>query len=154
MWAGSDNNGGDDVDVDGAGDADDISNTDKSKLRSRKVKSAHVRAGLWGRCKELIRIGHMALVIPPGATPKGIAVPGCPQVHSSIPLSCIRAVERVDEGAFQLPHVMQVVTQDGTGVPHTTYLQCKVGLSAQSGVGTVTQPHSRSDCRLPLAECE
>ncbi|XP_051017552.1 rasGAP-activating-like protein 1 isoform X2 [Acomys russatus] len=47
------------------------------------------------------------------------------QVHSSIPLSCIRAVERVDEGAFQLPHVMQVVTQDGTGLPHTTYLQCK-----------------------------
>ncbi|EDM13771.1 RAS protein activator like 1 (GAP1 like) (predicted) [Rattus norvegicus] len=47
------------------------------------------------------------------------------QVHSSIPLSCIRAVERVDEGAFQLPHVMQVVTQDGTGASHTTYLQCK-----------------------------
>ncbi|CAH6778846.1 rasGAP-activating-like protein 1 [Phodopus roborovskii] len=47
------------------------------------------------------------------------------QVHSSIPVSCVRAVERVDEGAFQLPHVMQVVTQDGTGVPHTTYLQCK-----------------------------
>ncbi|EGW13867.1 RasGAP-activating-like protein 1 [Cricetulus griseus] len=47
------------------------------------------------------------------------------QVHSSIPVSCIRAVERVDEGAFQLPHVMQVVTQDGTRVPHTTYLQCK-----------------------------
>ncbi|XP_031193542.1 rasGAP-activating-like protein 1 isoform X2 [Mastomys coucha] len=47
------------------------------------------------------------------------------QVHSSIPLSCIRAVERVDEGAFQLPHVMQVVTQDGAGVSHTTYLQCK-----------------------------
>ncbi|XP_008845707.1 rasGAP-activating-like protein 1 isoform X2 [Nannospalax galili] len=47
------------------------------------------------------------------------------QVHSSIPVSCIRAVERVDEGAFQLHHVMQVVTQDGTGAPHTTYLQCK-----------------------------
>ncbi|ERE75288.1 rasGAP-activating-like protein 1, partial [Cricetulus griseus] len=47
------------------------------------------------------------------------------KVHSSIPVSCIRAVERVDEGAFQLPHVMQVVTQDGTRVPHTTYLQCK-----------------------------
>ncbi|GAB1290105.1 RasGAP-activating-like protein 1 [Apodemus speciosus] len=47
------------------------------------------------------------------------------QVHSSIPLSCIRAVERVDEGAFQLPHVMQVVTQDGAGPSHTTYLQCK-----------------------------
>ncbi|KAM8816946.1 rasGAP-activating-like protein 1 isoform 2-T2 [Rhynchonycteris naso] len=47
------------------------------------------------------------------------------QVRSSIPVSHIRAVERVDEGAFQLPHVMQVVTQDGSGTLHTTYLQCK-----------------------------
>ncbi|XP_027422474.1 rasGAP-activating-like protein 1 isoform X3 [Bos indicus] len=47
------------------------------------------------------------------------------QMRSSIPVSHIRAVERVDEGAFQLPHVMQVVTQDGAGAPHTTYLQCK-----------------------------
>ncbi|XP_020743506.2 rasGAP-activating-like protein 1 isoform X3 [Odocoileus virginianus] len=47
------------------------------------------------------------------------------QMHSSIPVSHIRAVERVDEGAFQLPHVMQVVTQDGAGALHTTYLQCK-----------------------------
>uniref|UniRef100_G1QGZ7 RAS protein activator like 1 n=1 Tax=Nomascus leucogenys TaxID=61853 RepID=G1QGZ7_NOMLE len=47
------------------------------------------------------------------------------QMRHSIPVSHIRAVERVDEGAFQLPHVMQVVTQDGTGAPHTTYLQCK-----------------------------
>lgn len=48
------------------------------------------------------------------------------QMRSSIPVSHIRAVERVDEGAFQLPHVMQVVTQDGAGALHTTYLQCKV----------------------------
>ncbi|XP_006901047.1 PREDICTED: rasGAP-activating-like protein 1 [Elephantulus edwardii] len=47
------------------------------------------------------------------------------QVRSSIPVSHIRAVERVDEGAFQLPHVMQVVTQDGAGTLHTIYLQCK-----------------------------
>ncbi|XP_025329812.1 rasGAP-activating-like protein 1 isoform X2 [Canis lupus dingo] len=47
------------------------------------------------------------------------------QMRSSIPVSHIRAVERVDEGAFQLPHVMQVVTQAGAGAPHTTYLQCK-----------------------------
>ncbi|XP_036295351.1 rasGAP-activating-like protein 1 [Pipistrellus kuhlii] len=50
--------------------------------------------------------------------------PEC-QVRSSIPVPHIRAVERVDEGAFQLPHVMQVVTQDGTGTLHTTYLQCR-----------------------------
>ncbi|XP_036908045.1 rasGAP-activating-like protein 1 isoform X1 [Sturnira hondurensis] len=47
------------------------------------------------------------------------------QMRSSIPVSHIRAVERVEEGAFQLPHVMQVVTQDGSGKLHTTYLQCK-----------------------------
>ncbi|XP_065760440.1 rasGAP-activating-like protein 1 isoform X4 [Muntiacus reevesi] len=47
------------------------------------------------------------------------------QMRSSIPVSHIRAVERVDEGAFQLPHVMQVVTQDGAGAMHTSYLQCK-----------------------------
>uniref|UniRef100_A0A8C3X172 RAS protein activator like 1 n=1 Tax=Catagonus wagneri TaxID=51154 RepID=A0A8C3X172_9CETA len=47
------------------------------------------------------------------------------QMCSSIPVSHIRAVERVDEGAFQLPHVMQVVTRDSAGVLHTTYLQCK-----------------------------
>ncbi|XP_011887694.1 PREDICTED: rasGAP-activating-like protein 1 isoform X6 [Cercocebus atys] len=47
------------------------------------------------------------------------------QTRHSIPVSHIRAVERVDEGAFQLPHVMQVVTQDGAGALHTTYLQCK-----------------------------
>ncbi|XP_054450295.1 rasGAP-activating-like protein 1 [Pteronotus mesoamericanus] len=48
------------------------------------------------------------------------------QTRSTIPVSHIRAVERVEEGAFQLPHVMQVVTQDGgSGTLHTTYLQCK-----------------------------
>ncbi|ELK15475.1 RasGAP-activating-like protein 1 [Pteropus alecto] len=47
------------------------------------------------------------------------------QTRSTIPVSDIRAVERVDEGAFQLPHVMQVVTQDGAGTRRTIYLQCK-----------------------------
>ncbi|XP_051682535.1 rasGAP-activating-like protein 1 isoform X4 [Oryctolagus cuniculus] len=47
------------------------------------------------------------------------------QARSCIPVSHIRAVERVDEGAFQLPHVMQVVTRDGAGPLHTAYLQCK-----------------------------
>ena len=60
---------------------------------------------------------------PPG--PPGSDSP-LSQTRSSIPVSHIRAVERVDEGAFQLPHVMQVVTQDGAGALHTTYLQCKV----------------------------
>lgn len=47
------------------------------------------------------------------------------QMRFSIPVSHIRAVERVDEGAFQLPHVMQVMAQDGAGALRTTYLQCK-----------------------------
>ncbi|XP_007936377.1 rasGAP-activating-like protein 1 [Orycteropus afer afer] len=50
--------------------------------------------------------------------------PEC-QMRTSVPVPHIRAVERVDEGAFQLPHVMQVVTQDGVGALHTVYLQCK-----------------------------
>lgn len=65
------------------------------------------------------------------STPALAPSPSCsnnplPQTRHSIPVSHIRAVERVDEGAFQLPHVMQVVTQDGAGALHTTYLQCKV----------------------------
>lgn len=61
----------------------------------------------------------------PAPSPPGSDRP-VSQMRSSIPVSHIRAVERVDEGAFQLPHVMQVVTQAGAGAPHTTYLQCKV----------------------------
>lgn len=63
------------------------------------------------------------------------------QTRSSIPVSHIRAVERVDEGAFQLPHVMQVVTQDGAGALHTTYLQCKVRPRRGAGDGVPWVPH-------------
>lgn len=52
---------------------------------------------------------------------------GGPQELSSIPVEQIRAVEQVDKGTFQHPHVLQVVAQDDTGQLHTTYLQCKVG---------------------------
>ncbi|XP_057213347.1 rasGAP-activating-like protein 1 [Triplophysa rosa] len=47
------------------------------------------------------------------------------QVRTSIPVQCVCAVERVDENAFQLQNVMQVVTQDTEGRLQTTYLQCK-----------------------------
>ncbi|XP_056585729.1 rasGAP-activating-like protein 1 isoform X2 [Triplophysa dalaica] len=47
------------------------------------------------------------------------------QVRTSIPIQCVCAVERVDENAFQLQNVMQVVTQDTEGQLQTTYLQCK-----------------------------
>nr|XP_033811940.1 rasGAP-activating-like protein 1 isoform X1 [Geotrypetes seraphini] len=47
------------------------------------------------------------------------------QVRSSIPIQRICAVERVDENAFQQPHMMQVVTKDNEGQLHTMYIQCK-----------------------------
>ncbi|XP_051508617.1 rasGAP-activating-like protein 1 [Myxocyprinus asiaticus] len=47
------------------------------------------------------------------------------QVRSSIPIQYVCAVERVDENAFQLQNVMQVITQEPDGQLHTTYLQCK-----------------------------
>lgn len=80
------------------------------------------------------------------------------QTRSSIPVSHIRAVERVEEGAFQLPHVMQVVTQDGSGTLHTTYLQCKVrhgqdgrwGMSLESRVTPVRNlPPLPAECERP-----
>ncbi|EPQ01943.1 RasGAP-activating-like protein 1 [Myotis brandtii] len=71
------------------------------------------------------------------------------QMRSSIPVSHIRAVERVDEGAFQLPHVMQVVTQDGSGTLHTTYLQCKVSRRQAGGRGASLESHLTPDPPLP-----
>uniref|UniRef100_A0A673V5N4 RAS protein activator like 1 n=1 Tax=Suricata suricatta TaxID=37032 RepID=A0A673V5N4_SURSU len=59
---------------------------------------------------------------PPGAPCSDSPVS---QMRSSIPVSHIRAVERVDEGAFQLPHVMQVIARDAAGALHTMYLQGK-----------------------------
>ncbi|XP_072538128.1 rasGAP-activating-like protein 1 [Salminus brasiliensis] len=47
------------------------------------------------------------------------------QTRSSIPIRCVCAVERVDENAFQLQNVMQVITQDPESQLHTMYLQCK-----------------------------
>uniref|UniRef100_A0A8B9EER2 RAS protein activator like 1 n=1 Tax=Anser cygnoides TaxID=8845 RepID=A0A8B9EER2_ANSCY len=48
------------------------------------------------------------------------------QVGAARALPTMRAVERVDEGTFPQPHVMQVVAQDGAGQLRTTYIQCKV----------------------------
>uniref|UniRef100_A0A8D0GU01 PH domain-containing protein n=1 Tax=Sphenodon punctatus TaxID=8508 RepID=A0A8D0GU01_SPHPU len=47
------------------------------------------------------------------------------QVRSSIPIQRICAVERVDENAFQQPHMMQIITQDNEGQLRTMYIQCK-----------------------------
>ncbi|XP_076859491.1 RAS protein activator like 1 isoform X4 [Brachyhypopomus gauderio] len=47
------------------------------------------------------------------------------QTRSSVAIQSVCAVERVDENAFQVQNVMQVVTQDPEGQLHTMYLQCK-----------------------------
>ncbi|KAM9178620.1 rasGAP-activating-like protein 1 [Mergus octosetaceus] len=47
------------------------------------------------------------------------------QARCRIPVPQMRAVERVDEGTFPQPHVMQVVAQDSAGQLRTTYIQCK-----------------------------
>ncbi|XP_067911018.1 rasGAP-activating-like protein 1 isoform X3 [Heterodontus francisci] len=47
------------------------------------------------------------------------------QVRSSIPVQRIRAVERVDENAFQQLHMMQIITHDNEAQLHIMYIQCK-----------------------------
>ncbi|XP_074061904.1 rasGAP-activating-like protein 1 isoform X3 [Macrotis lagotis] len=47
------------------------------------------------------------------------------QVRTSIPVCRICAVERVDENAFQQPHMMQVITKTRDGQLDTLYIQCK-----------------------------
>ncbi|XP_027720185.1 rasGAP-activating-like protein 1 isoform X2 [Vombatus ursinus] len=47
------------------------------------------------------------------------------QVRTSIPVCRICAVERVDENAFQQPHMMQVITKTRDGQLDTMYIQCK-----------------------------
>eukprot|EP00062_Callorhinchus_milii_P016729 gi/632968472/ref/XP_007900545.1/ PREDICTED: rasGAP-activating-like protein 1 [Callorhinchus milii] len=47
------------------------------------------------------------------------------QVRSSIPVRRVCAVERVDENAFQQPHMMQIVSQDNEGQLHIMYIHCK-----------------------------
>lgn len=63
-----------------------------------------------------------------------------PQERCSIPVPQMRAVERVDEGTFQHPHVMQIVAQDSAGELHTTYIQCKVG-APHPTPSTLGTPH-------------
>lgn len=77
------------------------------------------------------------------------------QVRSSIPIQQICAVERVDESAFQQPHMMQILTQDNEGQLHTMYIQCKA--SSCQGGGTVQQGpwqhgHQSADPVLPTAQ--
>ncbi|XP_072736057.1 rasGAP-activating-like protein 1 [Ciconia boyciana] len=67
----------------------------------------------------------------------------------SIPVPWMRAVERVDEGTFQHPHVMQIVAQDGAGQLHTTYIQCKSGQELWQWLWAVRQASSANEAMLP-----
>ncbi|XP_066418084.1 rasGAP-activating-like protein 1 isoform X2 [Molothrus aeneus] len=71
------------------------------------------------------------------------------QVLGSIPVEQIRAVEQVDRGTFQHPHVLQVVAQDGTGQLHTTYLQCKSALELWQWLWALRQATSANRDMLP-----
>ncbi|XP_042661471.1 rasGAP-activating-like protein 1 isoform X8 [Tyto alba] len=71
------------------------------------------------------------------------------QVRCSIPVPRIRAVERVDEGTFQHPHVMQIVAQDDAGQLHTTYIQCKSAQELWQWLWVLRQASSTNEAMLP-----
>ncbi|XP_072206972.1 rasGAP-activating-like protein 1 isoform X1 [Excalfactoria chinensis] len=74
--------------------------------------------------------------------------PEC-QEHNCIPVEHIRAVERVDEGTFPQPHVMQVVAQDGTGQLRTTYIQCKSAPELWQWLWALRHASSANGAMLP-----
>ncbi|XP_061866309.1 rasGAP-activating-like protein 1 [Colius striatus] len=71
------------------------------------------------------------------------------QVRCSIPVPRMRAVERVDEGTFQHPHVMQIVAQDDAGQLHTTYIQCKSAQELCQWLWALRQASSTNETMLP-----
>uniref|UniRef100_A0A8C0U2Y2 RAS protein activator like 1 n=1 Tax=Cyanistes caeruleus TaxID=156563 RepID=A0A8C0U2Y2_CYACU len=71
------------------------------------------------------------------------------QALGSIPVERIRAVEQVDKGTFQHPHVLQVVAQDDTGQLHTTYLQCKSSPELWQWLWALRQATSANRDMLP-----
>uniref|UniRef100_A0A8C8RHE1 RAS protein activator like 1 n=1 Tax=Pelusios castaneus TaxID=367368 RepID=A0A8C8RHE1_9SAUR len=71
------------------------------------------------------------------------------QVRSSIPIQRICAVERVDENAFQQPHMMQIITQDGEGQLHTMYIQCKNVNELNQWLSAIRKASICNECMLP-----
>ncbi|XP_064024963.1 rasGAP-activating-like protein 1 isoform X2 [Pogoniulus pusillus] len=71
------------------------------------------------------------------------------QVYCSIPVAQMRAVERVDEGTFQHPHVMQIVAQGEAGQLHTTYIQCKSAQELWQWLWALRQACSANEAMLP-----
>ncbi|XP_021268598.1 rasGAP-activating-like protein 1 isoform X2 [Numida meleagris] len=74
--------------------------------------------------------------------------PEC-QERGCIQVGHIRAVERVDEGTFPQPHVMQVVAQDDTGQLRTTYIQCKSAPELWHWLWALRQASSANGAMLP-----
>ncbi|XP_035196664.1 rasGAP-activating-like protein 1 isoform X2 [Oxyura jamaicensis] len=72
-----------------------------------------------------------------------------PQARCCIPVPQMRAVERVDEGTFPQPHVMQVVAQDGAGQLRTTYIQCKGAQELWQWLWALRQASSANQAMLP-----
>uniref|UniRef100_A0A8B9UCX3 RAS protein activator like 1 n=1 Tax=Anas zonorhyncha TaxID=75864 RepID=A0A8B9UCX3_9AVES len=72
-----------------------------------------------------------------------------PQARCRIPVPQMRAVERVDEGTFPQPHVMQVVAQDGAGQLRTTYIQCKGTQELWQWLWALRQASSTNQTMLP-----
>lgn len=48
------------------------------------------------------------------------------QKSSFVPLTSIRAAEKVEEKSFGISHVMQIIYTNDAGQEDTAYLQCKV----------------------------
>ncbi|XP_032054973.1 rasGAP-activating-like protein 1 [Aythya fuligula] len=71
------------------------------------------------------------------------------QARCRIPVAQMRAVERVDEGTFPQPHVMQVVAQDGAGQLRTTYIQCKGAQELWQWLWALRQASSTNQTMLP-----
>ncbi|XP_035412435.1 rasGAP-activating-like protein 1 [Cygnus atratus] len=71
------------------------------------------------------------------------------QARCRIPVPQMRAVERVDEGTFPQPHVMQVVAQDGAGQLRTTYIQCKGAQELWQWLWALRRASSTNQAMLP-----
>ncbi|XP_061459320.1 rasGAP-activating-like protein 1 isoform X3 [Rhineura floridana] len=72
------------------------------------------------------------------------------QVRTSIPVQRICAVERVDENAFQQPHMMQITTRDNGGQLFTMYIQCKNVNELNQWLSTIRKATVSNECMLPF----
>ncbi|XP_070619201.1 LOW QUALITY PROTEIN: rasGAP-activating-like protein 1 [Erythrolamprus reginae] len=72
------------------------------------------------------------------------------QVHTSIPIQRICAVERVDENAFQQPHVMQITTRETGGQLFTMYIQCKNVNELNQWLSAIRKATISNECMMPF----